>query len=45
MMIIYRTKVRYKVLDMEKEKCPYCGYEWVKRVDKVKQCPKCKRYL
>ena len=25
-------------------KCKFCSYEWSIRVDKPKQCPKCKRY-
>lgn len=30
-----------------KHKCPNkkCGYEWVARVRKPKQCPYCKRYI
>jgi predicted Zn-ribbon and HTH transcriptional regulator len=28
-----------------KTKCKHCGYEWVIRVTKPKQCPQCKRYL
>lgn len=26
-------------------KCPYCGYEWSPRVNKPKECPRCKRRL
>jgi len=26
-------------------KCPYCGYEWVPRVEKPKKCPRCQRWL
>ena len=25
--------------------CPYCGYEWVPRVDSPNSCPECKRRL
>ncbi len=27
-----------------KHKCKICKYEWIARVRKPKQCPKCKRY-
>lgn len=30
---------------MEKVKCKKCKHEWIPRVDKPKQCPKCKNYL
>lgn len=26
-------------------KCPFCGYEWEKRVERPKACPECKRRL
>ena len=26
-------------------KCPHCGYEWKPRVEKPKECPRCKRRL
>lgn len=29
---------------MKKEKCIKCGYEWIKRVDDVKRCPRCKTH-
>jgi predicted Zn-ribbon and HTH transcriptional regulator len=25
--------------------CPFCGYEWEKRVDNPKSCSRCKRRL
>lgn len=28
----------------KKNKCLKCGYEWIGKVDKVKQCPYCKSY-
>ena len=31
-------------ITMEKGECKVCGYEWENRVEKPKQCPKCKRY-
>ena len=30
---------------MKKMKCNKCGYEWVPRVDKPKECPNCKQML
>ena len=27
-----------------KNKCKHCNYEWDARVEKPKQCPRCKRY-
>jgi len=27
------------------KRCPYCGYEWVARVENPKKCPKCQRWL
>lgn len=29
---------------MKQIKCLRCGYEWKKRIDIPKQCPRCKRY-
>ena len=29
---------------MKNNKCLKCNHEWVARVEKVKQCPKCKSY-
>jgi len=29
---------------MEKKKCRQCGKEWLPRVEKPEQCPRCKRY-
>ena len=29
---------------MTQNKCLRCGYEWQKRIDIPKQCPRCKRY-
>lgn len=26
-------------------KCPRCGHEWLKRVEKPQTCPRCKRRL
>ena len=26
-------------------KCVKCGYEWAPRVEKPKQCPRCKQYI
>jgi len=26
-------------------RCPFCGYEWLSRVDRPKSCPACKRYF
>lgn len=25
--------------------CPYCGYEWVTRVEQPKACPQCKHRI
>jgi len=30
---------------MRRVRCPHCGYEWMPRVEKPKECPVCKRYL
>ena len=35
-----REKERKKVV-----MCPFCGYKWIARVEKPKECPLCKRYL
>lgn len=32
-------------LDNGAMRCPYCNYEWEERVNHVKACPRCKRYL
>ena len=29
---------------MDKVKCVKCGYEWLKRQENPKCCPKCKNY-
>lgn len=29
---------------MKIEKCLKCGFEWMSRVEKPKQCPRCKQY-
>lgn len=26
-------------------KCEYCNYQWIKRVEKPRQCPNCKRQI
>jgi len=37
-VVVSEKKVRKKV-------CPYCGYEWIPRVEKPKRCPRCQRWL
>lgn len=29
---------------MKKQTCKQCGYVWLSKLDKPKQCPRCKRY-
>ena len=31
--------------EARKCKCPYCGYTWIPRVERPKECPLCKRYI
>ncbi len=30
---------------MNNQKCNKCNHEWFARVEKPKQCPKCKNYI
>jgi len=42
----YRLIAKWVVRNgVKKLKCPYCGYEWVPKVEKPKSCPYCKRYI
>lgn len=42
--IIYIGVLILKI-NMGKNKCIHCSYEWEKRVDNPKACPNCKRRL
>ena len=30
---------------MKPKECVKCKYKWLPRVERVKQCPRCKKYL
>ena len=34
-----------KTVSLEVKVCPKCKYEWISRVNKPKECPRCKAYL
>jgi len=42
-IIIKMTSIKKNINN--KNKCPYCEYEWESRTHIPKACPLCKRYL